>query len=330
MNWLTVKHPVRAGVICVLVGIALVAAALFGPQLIMKSKTNDYHAIVANATGLQPADPVNVAGVPSGTVTSLAVEGNTVDVAFRLDGGVTLGQGSTAAIKILTVLGRRSLDVTPAGPGHLRPGSAIPLERTTVPFTLDDLGRGASSTSKNLDVEQLRTMIATIAQVTPKDPKLIGQALSGVTQVSATINRNAEQISQILTAAQATTQTLLDQKETLVTLLGNADLVLATLAQRRDVIGSLITDVDHLTTTAKQFLGTNQALIDSVLTKLDSVTKVLTANQTTLTTLLDHFAPSVRYVTNATGNGNFLEINSPATLIPDNALCAVGLVQGCK
>jgi len=93
MNWLTVKHPVRAGVICVLVGIALVAAALFGPQLIMKSKPNDYHAIVANATGLQPADPVNVAGVPSGTVTSLAVEGNTVDVAFRLDEVSPSGRG---------------------------------------------------------------------------------------------------------------------------------------------------------------------------------------------------------------------------------------------
>ncbi len=173
MNWLTVKHPVRAGVICVFVAVATVLAALFGPPLVRDAKTHEYHAIVANATGLQPTDPVNVAGVPSGTVTSLAVHGNTVDVAFRLDDGVTLGEASTAAIKILTVLGRRSLDVIPVGTRRLRPGSAIPLDRTSVPFTLDDLGRGAASTSKNLDVEQLRTMIATIAQVTPKDPKLI-------------------------------------------------------------------------------------------------------------------------------------------------------------
>ncbi len=330
MNWLTVRHPVRAGVICVFVAVATVLAALFGPPLVRDAKTHEYHAIVANATGLQPTDPVNVAGVPSGTVTSLAVHGNTVDVAFRLDDGVTLGEASTAAIKILTVLGRRSLDVIPVGTSRLRPGSAIPLDRTSVPFTLDDLGRGAASTSKNLDVGQLRTMIATIAQVTPKDPKLIGQALDGATQVSATINRNADAIGQILTAAQATTQTLLDEKDTLVTLLGNADLVVSTLAQRRAVISSLIADVNHLVASAREFLGTNQTLIDSVLTKLDAVTGVLTANEKTITTLLDNFAPSVRYVTNATGNGNWLDINSPATLIPDNALCAVGLVGGCR
>jgi phospholipid/cholesterol/gamma-HCH transport system substrate-binding protein len=60
------------------------------------------------------------------------------------------------------------------------------------------------------------------------------------------------------------------------------------------------------------------------------VTGVLSENEQSLTTLLDNFAPSVRYVTNATGNGNWLDLNSPSTLIPDNWLCVVGLVQGCR
>ena len=98
MNWLTVKNPVRNGIICILVGVGVVLAALVVPQLILKVKTNEYHAVFANATGLTQDDPVNVAGVPSGVVTSLAVSGNSVEVTFRLDDGVTLGEDSRADI----------------------------------------------------------------------------------------------------------------------------------------------------------------------------------------------------------------------------------------
>lgn len=45
MNWLTVKNPVRNGMICILVGVCVVLAALVVPQLILKVKTNEYNAV---------------------------------------------------------------------------------------------------------------------------------------------------------------------------------------------------------------------------------------------------------------------------------------------
>lgn len=330
MNWLTVRHPARAGVLCLLTAFAVVLAALGVPKLILAGKTEEYHAVVANATGLQPEDPVNVAGVASGVVSSMTVRGNTVDVGFQLDDGVVLGEQSRAAIKIFTVLGRRSLDLVPEGEGRLEPGATIPLERTSVPFTLDDLGRSARTTTENLDLTQLRAMVDTMAQVTPDDPTLVGRALDGLTGVGRMVTRNTDGISSLLTEAQATTRTLVEQKDTLVTLLGNADLLTTVLAERRAVINALLVDVHRLTDAAARFLGDNQPLIDAVTSELHGVTAVLEDNEQALTSLLENFAPSVRYVTNATGNGNWLDLNSPATLIPDNWLCVVGLVQGCR
>ena len=100
MNWLTVKNPVRNGIICILVGVGVVLAALVVPQLILKVKTNEYHAVFANATGLTQDDPVNVAGVPSGVVTSLAVSGNSVEVTFRLDDGVPVVEETNPAFDL--------------------------------------------------------------------------------------------------------------------------------------------------------------------------------------------------------------------------------------
>lgn len=330
MNWLTVKHPSRNGIICIVVGIAIVVAALLFPQLILRVKSSEYHATFANATGLTKDDPVNVAGVPSGVVTSLAVHGNSVDVAFRLDNGVTLGEQSRADIKISTLLGRRSLDITPQGPGALESGSTIDISNTSVPFTLDDLGRGAQSTAENLDLQQLRNLLNVVSENTPTDPDLIRRSLEGTDKLSTVVNDNDESLRSLLSGAQKTTATLVEQKDTLQTLLGNADLVMSTIADRREVLNSLIRDFNQLSTTAAQFLGDNQALVDKVLGDIHNVTAVLSENEQTLTTLMENFAPSVRYVTNASGNGNWLDINSPSTLIPDNWLCVVGLVQGCR
>ncbi|OYD67915.1 MCE family protein [Rhodococcus sp. OK302] len=330
MNWLTVKHPARAGIVCILVVIGIVLAALAVPQLILKVKTNEFHAQFATAAGLSPDDPVNVAGVPSGVVTSLSVRGNSVDVAFRLDNGVTLGEDSRADIKISTLLGRRSLDITPEGSRSLPSGSSIAIENTSVPFTLDDLGRGAGTTADNLDLQQLRNMLTVVSDTSPDDPELIRRSLDSITTLSVVVTDNDDAVRSLLTGAQQTTATLVEQKETLETLLGNADLVMATIADRREVLNSLIRDLNQLTTTAAQFLGENQPLVDSVLADVHDVTAVLAENEQSLTTLLENFAPSVRYVTNATGNGNWLDLNSPSTLIPDNWLCVVGLVQGCR
>ncbi|XGU21790.1 MCE family protein [Rhodococcus sp. 3Y1] len=111
-------------------------------------------------------------------------------------------------------------------------------------------------------------------------------ALSGV------VNDNDVALRSLLTGAQQTTATLIEQKDTLETLLGNADLVMSTIADRRDVLNALVQDLNQLSTTLAQFLGDNQALIDSVMGDIHVVTGVLSENEQSLTTLLDNFAPA--------------------------------------
>ena len=173
-------------------------------------------------------------------------------------------------------------------------------------------------------------MLTVVSDNSPDDPELIRRSLEGIDALSGVVNDNDVALRSLLTGAQQTTATLIEQKDTLETLLGNADLVMSTIADRRDVLNALVQDLNQLSTTLAQFLGDNQALIDSVMGDIHVVTGVLSENEQSLTTLLDNFAPSVRYVTNATGNGNWLDLNSPSTLIPDNWLCVVGLVQGCR
>jgi len=327
--WLRGRNPVTYGLIFGLVGLLVVAAAIVVPELMLVARTRDYQAQFANASGLRQDDAVYVAGVPSGKVTGVELAGDKVVVEFRLDGGRTLGEATSASIKLATILGRRYLAVEPAGRGELAAGDTIPLGRTSVPYILDDLGRQATETTEELDLDQLRTALNTVADAMPKDAGLVSSALDGVSSAATMVNDHSGQISQLLDGAQTLSAALLDQRDTITALLGDANTVATALAKRRAVIQQLRTDLANLTTLAQGFLDRNSSEIDSVLTSLHGLTDTLATNEQALGEVIERLGPVSRYYANATGNGNWVDIAGPAGPLPDNLLCVAGLLQGC-
>jgi phospholipid/cholesterol/gamma-HCH transport system substrate-binding protein len=328
-SWLRGRNPVTYGLIFGLVGALVVAAAIVVPELMLVARTRDYQAQFANASGLRPDDAVYVAGVPSGKVTGVELAGDKVVVEFRLDSDRPLGAATTASIKLATILGRRYLAVEPAGRGELAAGGTIPIDRTSVPYILDDLGRQATETTGELDLDQLRTALNTVAETMPKDSGLVTSALDGVTAAATLVNDHSGQITQLLDGAQTLTTALLDQRDTITALLGDANTVATALAQRRTVIQQLLADLASLTELAQGFLDRNSAEVESVLTALHGLTDTLATNEQALGQVIERLGPVSSYYANVTGNGNWVDIAGPAGPLPDNLLCAAGLLQGC-
>ncbi|AXB48416.1 mammalian cell entry protein [Amycolatopsis albispora] len=310
--------------------VLLLTTAVLAPSGYFTATTDDFHAEVANASGLRVDDPVYVAGVPAGRVTGITLAGDRVDVAFRLDHDVPLGTTTRASIKLMTVLGRRYLGVEPAGPGRLAAGAVIPLDRTSVPYLLDDLGRNAQQATAELDLPRLREAIRTLGELTPEDPAQLGRALDGVSEVSTIVTENDTEIGRLLTGVQQLTDTLLAQKDKLVTLLGNADLVLRTITDRRDAIAAMLADVNELTAAATRLLSEHGPQFDTLLDQLHSITGKLSTSEQDLAKTVGQLAPASRYLANATGNGDWADVAGPAGPVPDNLLCVVGLVKGCR
>ncbi len=40
--------------------------------------------------------------------------------------------------------------------------------------------------------------------------------------------------------------------------------------------------------------------------------------------------PAIRAITNATGNGDWADVNSPSLVMPDNLLCALNIQRECR
>src|SRR5690349_1999677 len=119
-------------------GIALVACVVlvsFGyTGLPFFPQGKKYEAYFSDAGGIDPGNDVNVSGIAVGKVTGVALAGDTAKVSFTVDRNIKIGDQSLVAIKTETVLGQKSLSVTPKGSGS---STVIPLGRTTTPYTLN-------------------------------------------------------------------------------------------------------------------------------------------------------------------------------------------------
>lgn len=323
------RDPRTLAIVGTIILVVVVTASLLLPQIIFRARTTTYSAEFANAAGLRTGDPVYIKGVPSGRVSEIELAGDRALVSFRLDNSRELGVSTTAGVRIRTVLGKRYLDLKPAGGGELDPDSPIPLSRTEVPFSLDDLSRSAAKATDEIDLDALRKLLSSLQQDAP-DPELAGAALDGVVRATKVFNKHTAKFKALITGANQVTEGLLEQKATLVKLLSDADLIAGTLSRRKEAIGQLIADVAALSKELSSFLDQNRPEIDKLIVRLDTITATLNATQKDFNATLKQFAPASRYIANNTGYGPWADVVGPAAIVPDNILCLVQAVSGCS
>lgn len=284
-----------------------------------------YHAQFANAEGLRPGDDVRVAGISVGSVTTVAVEGGHVRVDFTVQQDLRLGDTSSASIEVATVLGQLFLQVESSGSGRLPPGGTIPLERTTVPFTLitafTQLGKFGQQTDLNALRTSLQTLATALSGISPKD---VQGALRGLADVSTTLAAKQQQVNRILTAAARITDTLNGNSVALVDVLTDSNAFLSLLRQRRALVDSLLQHTAELGNQLQAFLQRNAAELAPLLDNLKTVSGVLSNDSAQLQQAIAALGQFSVNIANASGSGAWLDLLSPVAVEPDNIIVGCG------
>ena len=100
--------------------------------------TYSIRATFANASGLKPGSIIEIAGVPVGQVTAIALDGTRSEVTFRLRSDIPVQQDAIASIQTKGLLGDRYVVITPgASDDIIKPGGK--LRETESPLDLPGL-----------------------------------------------------------------------------------------------------------------------------------------------------------------------------------------------
>ncbi|RNM16111.1 MCE family protein [Nocardioides pocheonensis] len=320
MKALGARDPFRIGLVAIAGG--LVVGLLVVLVTFVPFGARSYTAVLAQTAGLRVGEDVEVYGVPKGEVKSIRLDGDTVLVRFVVDKGIDLGDRTTAAVKVATLLGTHYLAVTPAGSGQLE---RIPLSRTSVPFNLQDVLEKGTAKLEQLDPELLAKALTEASRTLSASSDQIGPALTGIARLSELVQSRSDQTGALLAAARQVTGQLAASSTDVVGLMKQANLVIDEITRRRAAIHTLLTET---TTLSDNLAGIVQQTNDDMgpaLRQLNAVLGTLRDEDAVLKDVLDKIAPTVRYFANATGNGAWgdLWLKDPA-LPPDDVTCRLG------
>jgi phospholipid/cholesterol/gamma-HCH transport system substrate-binding protein len=300
------RNPVPIALVGIVVLALAFTAALNSDDLPVIGGGTTYSAEFSEASGLQKDNDVRIAGVKVGKVSDIELDGASVKVSFKVK-DAWLGDRTSAAIKIKTLLGQKYLALDPQGQGSLNPGNAIPRDRTMAPYDVLDAFRGLSQTVDDIDTKQLAQSFDTISQTFANTPEDVRGALSGLSKLSDTIASRDTQLSNLLANTREVSQTLVDRDAEVQKLLTDGNKLLDELSKREDAITSLLNGSRELATQLQGLIDDNGKQLDPVLTSLDQLTSMLQRNQDSLAQGIAKFAPFIRVFTNTIGNGRWFD-----------------------
>ncbi|OBG82520.1 mammalian cell entry protein [Mycobacterium sp. E802] len=262
------SNPVRTGILGIFVVACLVLVSFGYTGLPFFPQGKQFEAYFSDAGGISPGNDVNVSGITVGKVTDVALAGDTAKVGFTVDRDIKVGDQSLVAIKTDTVLGQKSLSVTPRGSGT---STVIPLGRTTTPYTLNtalqDLGHNVSELDKPKFEQALQTLTDTLRDATPQ----LRGALDGVANLSRSINKRDEALEGLLTHAKRVSDLLAARAGQVNQLLTDGNQLFAALDERRQALSNLIAGIDDVSKQLSGFVADNRKEFKPALEKLNLV-----------------------------------------------------------
>ena len=300
------RNPVTIGAISLTVIAALVFLAFNAQSLPLIGGGTVYRAQFSEAAGLQPDDPVRVAGVKVGKVESLALEDGAVTIEFRVSDAF-VGDRSEAAIKIETVLGAKYVALVPRGSSELDPEKPIPLDRTASPYDVVEAFADLSTTVEQTDTTQLARSFEVLADTFKDTPEEVRTSLEGLARLSDTISSRDAQLGQLLTATRQVSQVLADRNGEFTQLILDSNTLLTEVQERRQLIDSILTSTQQLSEQLSGLVADNREALTPALQQLSTVTDILSRNRAALAQTIDNLAPFVRVFTNTLGNGRWFD-----------------------
>ncbi|MCT1434117.1 MULTISPECIES: MCE family protein [Dietzia] len=272
------RDPKKLGVWGAVGAVALMGISLNYDRIPYVNGMSDATVYVADAAGLTTGDEVQVAGMKVGTVRKIELDGDRVRVRFAINRGVELGADTSAQIKTDSILGRRALGVFSDGRGELE-DNTIPLDRTSVPYSLTSALGDLSDTVEAMDTDKVDEALTVLAETMEGSSPEVRGAIDGITRLSRSLNERDEGVRQLLEKAAGTTDVLGRRSDQINQLMVDGNTLFTQLDLRRRALSELIMNIDELARQLSGLVQDNEAQLGPALDKLEQVSDLLIRNK---------------------------------------------------
>ncbi|MDY6995707.1 MAG: MlaD family protein [Actinomycetota bacterium] len=307
------------------VGAIAVVVVLIGAMLMYQLAGIGYRHYTAQflqAAALQVGNPIVVAGIPVGEVTSMELAGDHVEAGLKVRDDVVLGEDSRAVIKITTILGSRYLSLEPDGAGSLPDGN-FDLRHTEVPYDLQEALADVTRTYEQVSTDDFAESLAILGRQMETLPPVVPQALENTRILSTIIAERRDQLGELLETTELVSTTLRRQQSTIGSLVNQGNALLSEFVARRASFHAMMNALTNLVETLSGIAIDNRPELEQLLVDLRQLSDMLGQHDDLLRSTLQAGGPALRGLANATGNGNAADLNASNGLLVDSWMCAI-------
>jgi phospholipid/cholesterol/gamma-HCH transport system substrate-binding protein len=304
---------------------AAVVAVVIGAMLVVHVVGlgyRHYTAEFAQAASLRPGNPIMLAGIPIGDVTSMKLDGDHVEAGLKIRDDVALGKDSKAVIKLATILGGRYLAIDPEGSGHL-PHNTFDLTHTDVPYDLQNALKDATTTFEQVDSDRFAQSLAVLGKQLNGLPELVPQALANIDALSSIIAQRRDQLGQLLKNTERVTNTLRNQQARIGSLVNQSQDLLSVFVSRRAVFHAMMQSVQSLVDVLGKLVINDRPNLEALIKDIGDFTGLMGQHNDLMRNMLESSPILMREAANITGDGNAVVGNGPGGAVIDSWMCAI-------
>ncbi|MDL4814301.1 MCE family protein [Actinomadura opuntiae] len=271
--------------------------------------------VFADTGGLRSGDDVRVAGVRVGEVGGVHPDfrHGRVLITWKVDSGVDLGPATRAQIEVSNILGGRYLRlsgaVTSPHLADLPPARRrIPIERTQVPTTVNDVLNTSTRTVARLDTRAINKIVSELQGVDAAHRGRLSRTLVNLSELAETVNDSSPRIKQLLADGDRILSLARAKDEQLNRLLGNVQAMLDELQRRKQELAAFLGSGSRTVSSLTRLIDDHQAQLLSVMADLRGTLGTLRPQTGAFNDLLAWAGPTLSGLAGTGGYGPWLEV----------------------
>jgi phospholipid/cholesterol/gamma-HCH transport system substrate-binding protein len=309
------RQPVPWGTLAklgVFVAVAVLATVIVTASLLnLRSEPQTgYTALFTDASGLQPGDFVDIAGVQVGTVTGVQLQGRLALVNFSADSDQRLTTTTHADVDYANLLGQQLIALVP-GPTSGTPlaaGAQIPVSRTAPALDLTGIFNGFEPLFAALTPQQVNELTASIIQIFQGESGNVANLVTQTASLTENLAQRQQLIGQVIDNLSAVAGTLDAHDEQLVTMIDQFDNLVTGVANERGQIGTTIDSLSGLTQAVSGLLTESQPTLDQAINAVVSASHTAAQDQSGFDGVLSNLPAFIATLDKVANSGSWLNV----------------------
>jgi phospholipid/cholesterol/gamma-HCH transport system substrate-binding protein len=294
-------------VIVAVLALVVVTASLLN---ISSQPTKSYSALFTNASGLQPGDFVDIAGVQVGAVTGVQLQGTHALVNFTADADQPLTTTTRVDIDYANLLGQQLLSLEPGTTKgqSLHPGALIPSSHTAPALDLTSIFNGFQPLFAALTPTQVNDLTASIIQIFQGESGTVASLVTQTASLTENLAQRQELIGQVIDNLSSVAGTLDSHDQQLVTMINQFDGLVTGLVSEKSQIGATVDSLSGLTNAVSNLLNQSQPTLNEAINAVVSASQTAASDQSGFDGVLSNLPGFIATLDKVADSGSFLNV----------------------